>query len=533
MISPFTWVSPGLHNELAHITLDEVCLHLNNYLNNFVLDDIAAIAYANRFLNDQAVNSNAQAMTLLYYCLVRAHEVAPLDDSIISLLNMLQPDDSLKEQLALLKRVAPDAEIKEKVQHHFASNQGKRGERLALQMLNELPACVWAAIALLRGDFDEGRAPGEWLTHFKCMPKLKQQWNTILFHHYALLGLYDNALEQWAMLDTPKLGSYSLNLAAEMFFATGDRAKASTLYMQSLKKDPRQGPVRYRLEALSSPFTPDTSLVENRLLNIYLYSWNKANFLENTLLGLAKTNIGNARIRVLLNGCTDDSFERVSRIKDEHFRDSLQIISLPINIGAPAARNWLIALPETAQADYTAFLDDDVDVQENWLATLLTVLEANPKAGVVGCKVINPGTPKRYQYLYRTPSIVKDNLIRISLDSPPIKNDTGLYDFIRPTVNVMGCCHVFRRQALLDCPTFDLRFSPSQMDDVAHDFELAIKGYEIFYCGHTTCVHHQNTGKNFINSQSIAQLGNILGNDVKFFHKFWEVRDKLRLLISS
>jgi len=42
------------------------------------------------------------------------------------------------------------------------------------------------------------------------------------------------------------------------------------------------------------------------------------------------------------------------------------IIELPVNIGAPAARNWLIARDETWQSDYIAFLDDDITMPENW-----------------------------------------------------------------------------------------------------------------------------------------------------------------------
>ena len=533
MPSPLAWVTPGLHQELAHLTLDEVCAHLANYSGNFTLDDVAAIAYINRLFSDENISTHAGAKSALLQCTAVTAQFAPLDESVLQLLDHITPSDELKKRISLLKRIAPPQDLRQRAQNHFSISNNAQGERLALQILKELPACIWAAVALLRGDYDEGRMPGGWLASFKCIPPLEPFWQQILFNHYAALGFREQAMEMWEKMDKNSLGSHTLNLAAEAMYAEGDRGAASSLYMRSLKKDPRLIPVRYRLEALSDPFVPDKQLLESRKINIYLYSWNKADFLEKTLRSLAGTNIGNARITVLLNGCTDDSLERVTAIRDTLFPGRLEIISLPVNVGAPAARNWLVALPGTREADYTAFLDDDVDVEENWLASLMTVLEAHPKAGVAGCKIVNPGTPRRYQYLYRTPSVVRDDLIRISLDTPPMKHDTGLYDFIRPTANVMGCCHVFRRQALLDCPTFDLRFSPSQMDDVAHDFDLALKGYEILYCGHVTCVHHQNTGKNFIQAQSMNQLGNILGNDVKFFHKFWDEREKLRQLMNK
>ncbi len=531
MASPFAWLDTGIQSELAYLTIDEVCDHFKNYINNFNLDDIAAIVYINRLLAADDISGHPRAISVVRYCTEVALQISPLDESLLHILDSITPSDALKVRLALLQRVAPSQDLKKRAESHFVANQSRQGDRLALQALKEMPACVWAASSLLRSDLDACRLPGDWLSGFKCIPKLRPFWDMSLFMHHAMLGSHETAISMWSQLDQSLAGPQALNLAAEAFAAQGDRSAASTLYMRSLKLNPRQTPVRYRLESLATPFVPDMSLLESRTVNIYLYSWNKADFLENTLRSLGKTSIGNARIRVLLNGCTDDSLERVSQIKNELFRNTLEIISLPINIGAPAARNWLVALPETGEADYTAFLDDDVDVDDHWLASLLTVLEANPKAGVAGCKVLHPGPSKRYQYLYRTPTVVRDDLIRISLDTPPVKHDTGLYDCIRPTANVMGCCHVFRRQALQDCPTFDLRFSPTQMDDIAHDFELALKGYAIMYCGHVACVHHQNTGKGFTQDINLIQLGNILGNDVKFFHKFWEQREQLRQLM--
>ncbi len=529
MSSSFAWVPPGLDNELSHLSLSEVCLHLRNYLGNFVLDDVAAIGYVNRLINDPQIQGHTEAVRLLYYSLVRTMEISPLEESVMSLVDMLKADDSIKQRLSLLKKLTPDPALRERAQRLYTANQNAQGDRLALQMLTDMPACVWAAVMLLRHDQDRGCPPGEWISKFQCLPKLAPFWNTMLFNHHALIGQHEKALELWEALAEDAQGPYSLNLAAEAYRATGEPEKAVILYMRSLKLDPLQQPIRYRLEALANPFVPERNLPDERTVNIYLYSWNKADFLEKTLLSLASTHIGNARIKVLLNGCTDDSQARVERIREEHFGDRLEIISLPVNIGAPAARNWLIAQPETLQADYTAFLDDDVDVEPDWLSSMLTVLEQHEKAGVVGCKIIAPGSLRRYQYLYRTPSVVRDDLFRISFDSPSVKFDTGLYDVIRPTANVMGCCHVFRRQALADCPTFDLRFSPSQMDDVAHDFELLLHGYEVYYCGHTSCVHHQNTG----GARTPAQVGNTLGNDVKFYHKFYESREQMRQFMLS
>jgi GT2 family glycosyltransferase len=199
----------------------------------------------------------------------------------------------------------------------------------------------------------------------------------------------------------------------------------------------------------------------------------------------------------------------------------MKIISLPVNIGAPAARNWLLQTDETQDAEYIAFLDDDVEIPNEWLNILISVMKKYPKAGVVGAKVINRGSPKRLQYLYRNIAIAKEDLIRLSLDTPNFNYDPKIYDFIRTTTTVMGCCHLFRREALDKVRFFDIRFSPSQMDDIAHDIDLRINGFEVIYCGLVECVHHQGSGIGRNTSLEIQKWGNVLGNDVKFFYRFY------------
>ncbi|MDR1659911.1 MAG: glycosyltransferase family 2 protein, partial [Desulfovibrio sp.] len=72
-----------------------------------------------------------------------------------------------------------------------------------------------------------------------------------------------------------------------------------------------------------------------------------------------------------------------------------------------------------------------------------------------------------------------------------------------------------------DAGDFDIRFSPSQVDDIDHDLCLALKGWNIVYCGGVTCEHHQNSGigTNKGARLSHASVGSILGNDVKLNFK--------------
>ena len=372
----------------------------------------------------------------------------------------------------------------------------------------------------------------EWLPRFTCPGVLQSRWNSHLFNFYAGLGSVEEALAVWPELKEEALDETTLNRAAEIWLKAGDRDKACALYLLSLRKDPHQTPVRLRLEELQTPTIKDTSLPDLNSVQIYIYSYNKGQLLGRTLVSLSATNIGKAKVKVLLNGCADDSAAVVENAKSM-FPNGLEVISLPVNVGAPAARNWLIADPATREADYVAFLDDDVELPSDWLEYFLTVMKNKPQAGVVGCKVVSPGKPPNLQYLYRTPSVARDDLIRLSLSTPSFSVDTNTYDFIRDTANVMGCCHLFRTGPLLDVPTFDLCFSPSQMDDIAHDLEMRLRGHGVAYCGLVKCIHHQSSGVAFKGGEDNYRFGNVMGNDVKFYYKLCDRVEGLRGLMNA
>jgi GT2 family glycosyltransferase len=283
------------------------------------------------------------------------------------------------------------------------------------------------------------------------------------------------------------------------------------------------------MEELARPLHADRRLLHSRIA-VCLYSWNKSEVLQAALRSLAASEIGGAKVLVLLNGCTDGSFEAVSALNQRLFGGGMEILNLPVNVGAPAARNWLMATQACREADYVAFWDDDVTVQPDWLPKMLTVLRNTPGAGVVGAKILSPGAPKRWQYLYRNLSVAQEGILRWSLDVPNFRYDQGFYDLTRPTATVMGCCHVFTRAACDATAGFDLRFSPSQTDDIVHDLDLCLKGFKVMYCGLVECEHHQKSGIGPGTQIDLAKYGQVQGNEVKFYYRFADRLPQMKTL---
>ena len=238
---------------------------------------------------------------------------------------------------------------------------------------------------------------------------------------------------------------------------------------------------------------------------VLLYSWNKSQDMDATLQSLAASELGqgqDVRIMVLDNGSTDQT-PVVLQKWAAHFAGRMHVETLPVNIGAPAARNWLLALPQVQKADWAAFLDDDVAVPSDWLRHLWGALQAYPQSGVACGHAVDFDAPMHQQWT---------DMHVVPLDLPPDTEETDLHErfaftspheqafdfgdfsFMRPCVTAIGCCHMFTRQAMNAGGYFDIRFSPSQSDDVDHDLRRCLDGNFPIYNGHLRILHKRSTG---------------------------------------
>lgn len=509
-------------------------LHFRNHCGNFLLDHPTINAYVLRLL---AINTagamDQEGLDVLAYLLRKNEQFDPFEPQVLRMLQQLSPSAEREKRIRVVEGVrSPSPQLSElhEMVQRFAFNQAiPRLEAL----LKATPHDIMVADTLLLADFLQGVSPGPWLDSFQPVKPLQPMWNRKLFLHYAGINDWVLGLPIFDQLPPSERGEYVLNGGAELFLKAGDRDRAIALYRESLELDPTQTPVRLRMEELLTPLQPRPDLIGSRPTAIYLYTYNKADQFRQTLESLRQTEIGPSPISILVNGCSDDSLTVARSAADLFPNNAVDIIDLPVNIGAPAARNWLINREHTWKHEYAVFLDDDVFLQHDWLAWFLAAMEQHPKAAVVGCKVLDPGTPAKYQYLYRSMAIVRDDLLKLSIARPSRQFDTGLYDFLRPTRNVMGCQHMFRTSALRQEPAFDIHFSPSQVDDIDHDILLCLKGYEVLYCGQVACVHAQSSGLTAKTGRGSLAFGNAAGNDVKLFYKHHDHLEALRALDSS
>ena len=224
---------------------------------------------------------------------------------------------------------------------------------------------------------------------------------------------------------------------------------------------------------------------------VLLYSWNHALDLDATMASLAASELGDCGLIVLDNGSIDETPD-ILRQWQERFGERLKVITLPVNIGAPAARNWLLSLPEVRDAAWVAFLDDDAVVPPDWLGYFGTALKTYPEARVIGCRIVDQAAPMSMQSVdLHFESLSKREQAGFDvLNAHASEPDFFQYAYLRPCVSVTGCCHLLTRASLDEIGIFDLRFSPSQFDDFERDLRSVLGGCLPLYQGHL-CVRHK------------------------------------------
>lgn len=230
---------------------------------------------------------------------------------------------------------------------------------------------------------------------------------------------------------------------------------------------------------------------DNSSVAICIYSYNKADELKKTLASLSKTDFPSFHVLALNNASEDNTKEVI-----EHFLTnnilSGTAINLPVNIGAPGARNWLLKKALDLNPEYIAYLDDDVLLEENWLANLVESLSETPKAGVVGAKIINADPPKIIQHSGGILTSPEDwiNNVLLWANIP----DQGLFDNLSERDYLMGCANLYRTAAIKETGDFDIQFSPTQFDDVDHHLRMRLMGWKVLFNGHVEIRHLRKSG---------------------------------------
>ncbi|GFK96031.1 hypothetical protein NNJEOMEG_03905 [Fundidesulfovibrio magnetotacticus] len=345
--------------------------------------------------------------------------------------------------------------------------------------------------------------------------ELEQRLALELLHHHG----QDAPLPEGPSHHAPWL----LHLEARRLLRDGDRPGAARILRALLDAMPWHA--NLLLAAHDAALLPSDGPLPEARTALLVYSWNKAELTAQTLESLFASRIGDNPVFVLDNGSTDDTPQTLRNLQDRYGHDRLTVVTLPVNVGAPGARNWLLSLPEVRACRYAAFLDDDVLLPEDWLSKLLHAAARHPECATVGCCIRDHAHPHKlqsadYHLLHRLPGdqgMEPGERLRV-FNNCTGTLDPGLFGYERPCLSVSGCCHLLDLSTLDSVGLFDVRFNPTQFDDLDRDIRAFLSGKPCLYTGSLQIDHVQRSSMR--QASSNAQVAHILGNKIKLEAKY-------------
>lgn len=374
----------------------------------------------------------------------------------------------------------------------------------------------------LHSIYEYGRIHGDWKVIGEAVDTVDRGGDLAPLRQIAMghcafgMGAMRESLGHYerAALPMPVVGE---RLAA-VYVREGQTERAATALMDAVRQRPWNVGLWLRLYELIVE-QPGDVVPDGRTM-VLGYSWNKANDLAETLDSLARSSLGrDVHVRILDNGSTDETPEVIRRFVDRYGSDKAERVTMPVNVGAPAARNWLMHLPEVRESRHAAFIDDDIVLPEDWLHKLGGAEARYPDAGVWGCKVVNHDGPMRVQCGEHNLTPTPEGRAEALMSTIMLQDgDFGQADYVRPCASVTGCVHLFRTSRLLENGDFDLRFSPTQYDDLERDLRMVLGGGYAVYTGHLAIPHKRKSGA--MADAGKSESANAAGNMHKLMTKY-------------
>lgn len=219
-------------------------------------------------------------------------------------------------------------------------------------------------------------------------------------------------------------------------------------------------------------------------VTIVVLSYDGRELLEVVLPTLARQTFPSFSVLVVDNGSSDGSAEYLEREWPQ-----VEILRLPENIGVAAALNRGV---EAARSEFVALLNNDIELEPDWLAELVAALRSHPEAGSATGKMLNF---HRRDRLDGAGDVVmwSGAATRRGFETP----DEGQFDRPEAVFGACGGAALYRRVAFDAVGPFDEDFF-AYMEDVDWSFRAQLAGFACRYVPSAVAYHMAGatTGRN-------------------------------------
>jgi GT2 family glycosyltransferase len=204
-------------------------------------------------------------------------------------------------------------------------------------------------------------------------------------------------------------------------------------------------------------------------------TWNARELLALVLPTLAAQRFTDFASLVVDNGSTDGTVAYLEREWP-----TVAVLALPVNIGfAPAVNRGI----EATRSEYVALLNNDIELDPDWLGELAAALDAHPEAASATPKLIN----------YHDRSMLDGAGDELSWSGVCTRRgyrrpDAGQYDIPEAVFSACGGAALYRRASLDRIGLFDEDFF-AYLEDADWGFRAQLAGYSCRYVPSSRAYH--------------------------------------------
>lgn len=236
--------------------------------------------------------------------------------------------------------------------------------------------------------------------------------------------------------------------------------------------------------------------VENPKVSIIIPVYNQIHYTYACLKSILENSKNISYEVIIANDCSTDVTSEIDK-----FVENIQVITTEENLRF--LRNCNNSA-KYAKGEYILFLNNDTQVQENWLEPLVTLIESDDSIGMVGSKLVYPDGR-----LQEAGGIIWSdasgwNYGRLSDPQEPEFNYAKECDYIS------GASMMIKHSLWNGIGGFDERFAPAYYEDSDLAFEVRKHGYKVMLQPLSVVVHFEgvSNGTNLTSGQKAYQVRN-------------------------
>jgi GT2 family glycosyltransferase len=225
---------------------------------------------------------------------------------------------------------------------------------------------------------------------------------------------------------------------------------------------------------------------------IIIPNYNGGDFLHDCIDSiLSNTNYNYYDITVVDNGSTDNSGQVINRF------DDVKCIQNDVNLGVPIACNQ--AIYNSPDYDWYLLLNNDTEVHDNWLYSMLRTGNKNQSAGIVGAKLLFPdGTIQHAGAEFRP-----GEKFHVGYGEP---NDNFTND--RMVEYVTGAAFLIDSDVIETVGYLDEMLSPAYYEETDYCQRAYDSGFKTFYSADAIITHHESKTTNKLPEKYLSFIHN-------------------------